>query len=241
VNFRGSKTVRTPQGMSDPSSSSSSRPSDEGAFERWRKDAAWVTGLGLSPEEELSRSRMQAQNQKTIEYKKCEETKANLLTTSPAVVFMLKHMALLGYPITSRQIVCEPCTTLRSGGFSSKDGGILICQDHMMSKTHMEDTLIHELVHAYDRAKFEVDFSNCRHVACTEIRASNLSGDCKWTREVSRGFISFSKQHQACVKRRAIKSVRANPACSGPGVAEQAVQEVWESCFPDTRPFDEIF
>nr|XP_031859963.1 mitochondrial inner membrane protease ATP23 [Kwoniella shandongensis]KAA5527035.1 mitochondrial inner membrane protease ATP23 [Kwoniella shandongensis] len=73
------------------------------------------------------------------------------------------------------------------------------------------------------------------------IRAANLSGDCRWTREVKRGFYAFNKQHQACVKRRAILSVLANPACTSPDMAEKAVNEVWESCFADTRPFDEIY
>lgn len=35
-------------------------------------------------------------------------------------------------------------------------------------------------------------------------------------------------------------SVAANPACSDVEAAEKAVNEVWDSCFPDTRPFDEV-
>ena len=35
-------------------------------------------------------------------------------------------------------------------------------------------------------------------------------------------------------------SVRANPACPDQATAERAVNEVWESCFNDTRPFDEV-
>jgi inner membrane protease ATP23 len=72
------------------------------------------------------------------------------------------------------------------------------------------------------------------------VRAANLSGDCRWTREVGRGFYAFNKQHQACVKRRAVLSVIANPACAGREQAEQAVNEVFDSCFKDTRPFDEV-
>ncbi len=78
----------------------------------------------------------------------------------------------------------------------------------------MEDTLVHEMVHMYDHAKFKVDWDNIRHHACTEvrqidmklviifnralsqIRAANLSGDCRFGREVKRGFFAFSKQHQ---------------------------------------------
>ena len=35
-------------------------------------------------------------------------------------------------------------------------------------------------------------------------------------------------------------SVAANPACPDVETAERAVNEVWDSCFPDTRPFDEV-
>ena len=45
---------------------------------------------------------------------------------------------------------------------------------------------------------------------------------------------------KACVRRRAVLSVRANPACPDEETAERAVNEVWESCFNDTRPFDEV-
>ena len=35
-------------------------------------------------------------------------------------------------------------------------------------------------------------------------------------------------------------SVQSNPACPSRADAERAVNEVWESCFNDTRPFDEV-
>ncbi len=35
-------------------------------------------------------------------------------------------------------------------------------------------------------------------------------------------------------------SVKANTACPDEAAAEKAVNEVWESCFKDTRPFDEV-
>lgn len=94
-----------------------------------------------------------------------------------------------------------------------------------------------------------------------KIRANSLSGDCRWSRELRRGFVAFSKQHQVrtsaeairapqlnpahgfpqeCVRRRAVISVRNNPACPDDAAAERAVNEVWESCFNDTRPFDEV-
>lgn len=45
---------------------------------------------------------------------------------------------------------------------------------------------------------------------------------------------------QACVRRRAVASVQANPSCPDRAAAERAVNEVFDSCFKDTRPFDEV-
>lgn len=160
---------------------------------------------------------------------------------SPSVTFMLKHLAQTGNPVTPRNLVCQPCDMTHSGGFHPDSGNITLCAGSFFNKGHMETTIVHELVHLYDHCKFKTDWQNLRHHACSEIRANSLSGDCRYTRELRRGFGTFSKQHQACVRRRAVISVAANTACPSPEAAEKAVNEVWESCFADTRPFDEIY
>ena len=90
------------------------------------------------------------------------------LKPGPAVVFMLKHLKQTGADVTSDDIVCAPCDFARAGGFSPA-GVIVLCQDGFMSKSHMEDTMVHELVHMYDHAKFKVDWNNLRHHACSEV------------------------------------------------------------------------
>ena len=42
----------------------------------------------------------------------------------------------------------------------------------------------------------------------SEIRAANLSGDCFFSKELMRGNVAVAKQQQACVKRRALLSVK---------------------------------
>ena len=42
------------------------------------------------------------------------------------------------------------------------------------------------------------------------------------------------------MKRRAILSIVGNPSCESEEMATKVVNEVWESCFKDTRPFDEV-
>lgn len=78
---------------------------------------------------------------------------------------------------------------------------------------------------------------NCIHMACTEIRAENLSGECDWFKELAnRQVEKFAKHGQACVKRRAVLSVKANPNCQDR--AEEYVDAAFDRCFEDTFPFD---
>ena len=79
---------------------------------------------------------------------------------------------------------------------------------------------------------------NCIHMACTEIRAENLSGECDWARELMNGRMEgrFLGHGAECVKRRAVLSVKANPRCKGQ--AEDYVNVAFERCFKDTFPFD---
>ena len=43
----------------------------------------------------------------------------------------------------------------------------------MQDNAHLEDTLAHEMVHAYDHLRFKVDFvNNLRHAACAEVSSS---------------------------------------------------------------------
>ncbi|KAL1406323.1 Mitochondrial inner membrane protease atp23 [Vanrija albida] len=223
--------------------SGSTSPTESGttpAFDKWRKSLAEFTGLGLSPEERADRDARMEQGKLAKDWDRCEKMKQDLMVSSPMIVFMLKHLKLAGCEFPASSMQCHPCDETRAGGFSP-DYGILLCQNRFMNKKHMEDTLAHEMIHAFDHCRFKVDWNNLRHHACTEIRAANLSGDCRFSREFQRGNYAFSKQHQVCVKRRAVLSVQAHPACKTPEQAEQAVNEVWESCFKDTMPFDEIY
>lgn len=69
-----------------------------------------------------------------------------------------------------------------------------------------------------------------------------LSGECRWTREAfTRGNWTLTQQFQNCVRKRAIQSVMARPRCKDDVQAAQVVNQVWDSCFSDTRPFDEVY
>ena len=99
------------------------------------------------------------------------------------------------------------------------------------------------MIHAYDNLRFRVNWlGNARHQACSEIRASSLSGECRFFREwFTRGQYRVTQQHQDCVRRRAAQSLRARKDVRDDVHAARIVNEVWDSCFTDMRPFDEIY
>ncbi|KAH8099725.1 peptidase M76 [Cristinia sonorae] len=221
--------------MSSATPSSSTSSPDDNLVEKWRRKFSNYAGLDVSSDER--------------QWRKCEKWKRDLTSYSPAVVFMMKHLKQSGCPLTPDHIVCAPChnntntagSHARTGASNPEDGSIVLCQGSFADKRHMEETIVHELVHIYDQCKFRVDWQNLRHHACSEIRANALSGECRYRRELDRGHFSFSKHFQACVRRRAVLSVQANPVCPDQATAERVVNEVWESCFNDTRPFDEFY
>lgn len=181
------------------------------------------------------------QNQDRKNCQICNDYKKWLLAYSPSVRFMQEQIARVGGNINENSIVCARCDEMKSGGFHP-EMGILLCYNKIRSRSHAEDTLTHEMIHAYDHCRFNVNWQDLRHHACSEIRASTLSGECRMMNQMIRyGFWKLNKGLQDCVRRRATLSVRANPHCESDEVAKLVVDQVFKECFNDTRPFDEIY
>jgi len=180
----------------------------------------------------------------TLDCQRCEKQRDYLLQFSPIIRYMSDNIKRLGGDLGSHNIRCRTCKTGQLGGFDHKYG-ILLCANWVEKQNMLEDVMAHEMVHAYDHLRFKTDLgpsADLRHVACSEIRASNLSGECRWSNEFFRnGVLKFSNHHQDCVRRRAVISVMQRPNCKDDVEAVKAVNEVWDSCFRDTRPFDEIY
>nr|CAD1837157.1 unnamed protein product [Ananas comosus var. bracteatus] len=183
-------------------------------------------------------------------------------SADPTVRFLREHMEKAGCPVWPRLLTAANCADQGSaGGYASRQGftrllkwssmlasqeltlshvlhQVTICCNHMTIQDEINQVVIHELIHAYDdcRAK-NLDWKNCAHHACSEIRANHLSGDCHYKRELLRGFMKIRGHEQECVKRRALKSVRNNPYCSD-AAAKDAIEAVWDICYNDTHPFD---
>ncbi|XP_062838592.1 mitochondrial inner membrane protease ATP23 homolog isoform X3 [Anolis carolinensis] len=139
-----------------------------------------------------------------------------------------------------RHFSCEDCDACVSGGFDSSTSQIVLCQNNIHYQSHMDRVVTHELIHAFDHCRAHVDwFNNMKHLACSEIRAANLSGDCTLLNEMSRFNFGLKQHHQACVRYRAVRSILAVRKVSKE-MAEKTVDEVFESCFNDHEPFGRV-
>ena len=80
-----------------------------------------------------------------------------------------------------------------------------------------------------------MDWTDCNNLAYTELRAANLSGDCLFSREVSRNLWKVSMND--CIKRRAITAVKIHPQCSSVNKAEVAIESMYSKSISDNTPF----
>ncbi|ONH70916.1 hypothetical protein CAS74_001428 [Pichia kudriavzevii] len=204
-----------------------------------------------SPEKQLSTTPPQQQQleqpvlseEKKAELcRQCDEYKSWMMKYSPTVLFMFDQIKNAGGYVSPNKITCEICPDPKLGGFHP-EMGIQLCANYIPDKWVLNDTLSHELVHWYDNTRFKVDWMDLRHHACSEIRAASLSGECAIMTEFKKnaGMMKISKGHQRCVKRRAALSVVGHPKCKDMDHANQIVDEVFRSCFNDTRPFEMIY
>ena len=75
---------------------------------------------------------------------------------------------------------------------------IVVCENHVYSAENVGVVVTHELIHMYDHCRARVDWQSGRQLACAEIRAASLSGDCFFWREAfDRLNFALKAQHQA--------------------------------------------
>lgn len=92
-------------------------------------------------------------------------------------MFMRKNIEALNGDLNAGNVICRRCPTrrdkdgnwIRQGGGFNPEFGILICANEMRDRKHLEDTLSHEMVHAWDHLRWKVNWDDLRHAACSEV------------------------------------------------------------------------
>lgn len=172
--------------------------------------------------------------------------------SSPFVNMLLYAMADAGCAINPKTHIaieqCNPNTEIL-GAFDPNNNQIVLCHnqfDKMYSnrgrKLAMTHLLSHELIHAFDYCRANIDvYNDPQHLMCTEVRAAALSGQCMLKyRKVSASLSGLKDFHKQCVRDYARKSfVALHPEWSTSAVFS-LLQKVFPSCYNDHEPFDRL-
>ncbi|XP_068611441.1 mitochondrial inner membrane protease ATP23 homolog [Brachionichthys hirsutus] len=199
-------------------------------------------GYGLFPERHKSKYRKGSIAEGLFTFnRKCRLMLAYTMEMSPFAKLLLSAMKSSGcQAFPDRHFSCEDCDGKVSGGFDAASSQIVLCQNSIHRQAHMTQVVTHELVHAFDHCRAKVDwFNSFRHLACSEIRAANLSGECSFQNEMGRLNFGVKAHHQECVRGCALRSILAVRNISREE-ATKILDEVFDTCFNDHAPFGRI-
>ncbi|KAK0178598.1 hypothetical protein PV327_007476 [Microctonus hyperodae] len=205
-------------------------------------DEFW--GHDLYPERRGTKSRnfmstlFMKEGREIYDKSRCEKMVYDCAMKHPLVKLMMMALKSSGCPVDLRRnFSCETCDSLVTGGYDTELNQIVICQNNIRRESTAASVLVHEMIHMFDFCRHKMDFKNIDHLACTEIRAANLTY-CSFASAVVDGDASFwdvKNRHQDCVKRRAMLSVLAARAVTVAEAAE-AVNRVFNKCYKDLEP-----
>ncbi|XP_046388874.1 mitochondrial inner membrane protease ATP23 homolog [Ischnura elegans] len=169
---------------------------------------------------------------------KCERRAYSCVKNSPIVKLMMGALNRAGCPIDIRRhIACEVCDVSVSGGYDPLLNQVVICQNVARSEGMVQSVLTHEMIHMFDWCTRNFDFTNIDHLACSEVRAANLT-HCSFLSAWTQGDASpfrISQQHRECVMTKAVQSVLAVRKVSE-SEAVAAVDRVFNRCYADMEP-----
>lgn len=170
---------------------------------------------------------------------KCERSVYKCIKTSPLVKLMMGALKSSGCPIDIRRhIACEECDPSVSGGYDPVLNQVVVCQNVATNDGLVQGVLTHEMIHMFDYCQNNLDFKNVDHLACTEIRAANLT-HCSFISAWLQGdtsLFNFKERHQICVKNKALASVLAVRSNISKLEAIDAIERVFSRCYNDLEP-----
>ncbi|XP_059481464.1 mitochondrial inner membrane protease ATP23 homolog [Neocloeon triangulifer] len=173
-----------------------------------------------------------------IDKLKCEKNVYSCAKNSPLIKLMMGALRSSGCEIDLRRhIACEFCDPSVTGGYDPLLNQIVVCQNVAKEEGLVQGVMAHEMVHMFDYCRHKLDFKNLKHLACTEVRAANLT-NCSYMSACVQGDASpirIQQTHRNCVRTKAIASVKAVRNVTDEQAAE-AVDSVFDKCYKDLEP-----
>ncbi|KAG7395647.1 EF-hand calcium-binding domain-containing protein 10 [Phytophthora boehmeriae] len=147
--------------------------------------------------------------------------------------------------VSSIDFVCLECRADGPEGnarafFSAPPPTVVFCANRLHSSREVEETMVHELIHAYDFTVRKMDITKSDILACSEIRSARES-ECyqkaKLLESVLPDVEFFQKSarwlNARCVREHAIRSTKS----MFPAEASDEVDKMFDQCFADQSPF----
>jgi len=116
-------------------------------------------------------------------HKNCLKRVDSCLRTNPYIKYLMIGLEKTGCSIPKNFFQCRPCASEENqfGAIFSPNEGIMICEDRIGEVKSLQNAVIHELIHAYDFCRVNLDAQNCIHIAYScfqpEWRVSSGSGN----------------------------------------------------------------
>lgn len=193
---------QSPQSSSDHPSVSPSNPQNDPSQTGYDPSAKWTNYYNILTSK-MSREGQEAFREDAYirnearDVANAEKWRDYLFQYSPVIRFLNSKIRDLNGNLDAANVHCRRCPTrivkgedgverrVRQGGGFSPDHGILICANEMRNQGHLEDTLAHEMVHAWDHLRWKVDWSDLRHAACTEVSHPDAQTRNNWDLELT--------------------------------------------------------
>jgi inner membrane protease ATP23 len=165
--------------------------------------------------------------------RRCYEQARQCIESNKSIRRLLDALSSSGCPFNfDRHLTCEIDSSddrgnIR-GGFDSSTCQVVLYPKNLHSFKELCTIFQHELIHALDYCRADIDFNNPSHLACTEIRAASSSQPFR-----------LKNQHSICVKNRTRESMEICSDLPRRNL-NQIIDDVFLRCYNDTDPFDEI-
>ncbi|TMW55023.1 hypothetical protein Poli38472_013785 [Pythium oligandrum] len=124
--------------------------------------------------------------------------------------------------------------------FSAPPPTVVFCANRLHSAKEVEETMVHELIHAYDFTVRSMDITKSDLLACSEIRSARESECYRMARLLANAIpdVAFFQKsatwlNRQCVRDHAIRSTRS----MFPDKAKDEVDKMFNQCYADQSPF----
>lgn len=233
----GQDPPRSEEGVTSPPSEEGGTSPPTNGDEKWGFDL-YPERRGGKYKPSLTKIALLGEGRENRDKYKCEQNVWKCTQKSPLVKLMMSALKSSGCEVDlTRHVSCEVCDVSVSGGYDSELNQIVICQNVTRSESMTQGVLSHEMIHMFDYCRNKLDFKNIEHLACTEIRAANLT-HCSYLSAVFQGDASpfrIAKAHQECVKTKAVYSVMSVRQVDKTE-AREVVDRVFDKCYNDLEP-----